>query len=275
MKRKGILLIAVIVLSAIGFAQAQEGQLSGTVDVTYMSRFIWRGFDYYGDDHSAFQTSIDVDLFGTGFGTSVLWRRAISAPFENAENLNVSVYYGGSLFEDEDFITNYKTGWVYYGFPDEPRSGTATGQAADMQEVFATFSWPNICPAGIVPSYTVLSMWPSEGKSANRSNSGWAHIFGLGYDLLLSALIPDAPDQTLHLSAAAVYNDGTAPGVVIGSASGTIDHDWSHAVFGVSTSIDVGNNLTFTPGFYYQSSWEDTVNTSDEYWTSLSLSYKF
>jgi len=72
-----------------------------------------------------------------------------------------------------------------------------------------------------------------------------------------------------------VYNDGVAPGVVINQASGTIDHDWSHAVFGVSTDFDLGNNLSFTPAVYYQSSWEDSVNTEDEAWVSLSMKYAF
>jgi hypothetical protein len=276
--RKGILLIAVILLSTAGFTQAQERKLSGTIDVTYLSSNIWRGFDYYADDHSAFQTGVGLDLYGTGFGLDVRLMRAISAPFENAERISLALHYGNSFFESEAYATNYKVGWVYYGFPDEPRSGSNThlnAQAADMQELFAALSWPNICPAGIVPSYTVLTMWPSEGDSAAHNNAGWAHIIGLGYDLTVRGLLPDIPEQTLHLSAAMVYNDGVAPGVVIGPASGTIDHDWSHAVFGLSTDFDLGNNLSFTPAVYYQSSWEDSVNTEDEAWVSLSMKYAF
>jgi len=276
--RKGILIIAVILLSTAGFAQAQEKKLSGTIDITYLSSYIWRGFDYYADDHSAFQTGIGIDLYGTGFGMDVRLTRAISAPFENAETLSVGLHYGNNLFEAETDATDYKVGWVYYGFPDEPRSGSKThpnAQAADMQEFFASLSWPNICPAGVVPSYTVLTMWPSEGDSAAHNNAGWAHIVGLGYDLIVPGLLPETPEQTLHLSAAMVYNDGVAPGVVINQASGTIDHDWSHAVFGVSTDFDLGNNLSFTPAVYYQSSWEDSVNTEDEAWVSLSMKYAF
>jgi hypothetical protein len=276
MKKKGILLIAVILLSTAGLAQAQEGELSGTVDLTYLSSYIWRGFDYYADDHSAYQASIDVDLYGTGFGVKVIHRRAISAPYENAEGLDVALYYGDSVYEGQTYVTNYTAGWVYYGFPDEPRGGSSSGQAADMQEFFVALSWPEICPAGFVPSYTVLSMWPSEGKSAHvRNNAGWAHIIGLGYDLTVEGFTLDTPEQTLHLSAAAVYNGGVAPGVVGPAAGKAVDHDWSHAVFGISTDFGLDNNLTLTPGFYYQSSMDDSVNTEDEYWASLSMSYKF
>lgn len=277
--RKGILLIAAIILFGMaGLVQAQEAELHGTVDVTYMSSYIWRGFDYYADDHSAFQTGIDIDLYGTGFGVDVRWIGAIHGGFENAKRISVGLYYGNKFFEAETYATDYKVGWVYYGFPDEPRAGSTThanAQAADMQEVFASLSWPNICPAGVVPSYTILTMWPSEGKSAANENAGWAHIVGLGYDLILPGLTSETPEQPLHLSAAMVYNDGVAPGVVIGTASGTVDHDWSHAVFGLSTDFDIGNNLSFTPAVYYQSSWEDTVNTQDETWVTLSMKYKF
>ena len=74
-------------------------------------------------------------------------------------------------------------------------------------------------------------------------------------------------DQVVNLSVNAVYNAGT-----YGKA---VDHDWSHIVWGASTAIPVAQNLTFTPGIYYQTSMEDSVNKSDEYWTSLSLTYTF
>jgi hypothetical protein len=273
--KKGIILIAAVLLCAVGFARAQEGQLSGSIGVTYLSSYIWRGFDYYADDHSAIQPAVDLDLYGTGFGLNIMWSRAVSAPFENAERISVALDYGDSLFEGEEYLTNYSVGWVYYGFPDEPRAGSSTGQAADMQELFLAMSWPKLCPAGVVPSYTVLTMWPSEGDSAARKNAGVAHVLGIGYDLTVPGLLPETPEQILHLSAATVYNDGVAPGVVINAASGSVESEWSHAVFGVSTTFNLAEDLTLTPGLYYQSSWEDTVNTEDECWLSVGLSYAF
>jgi hypothetical protein len=279
MKKEGILLTAVILLAAVGFAEAQEGELSGTVDFTYLRSFIWRGFDYYGPgEHSAIQPSVDIDLGGTGFGANVVWTRAFSSGFENAERLALSLYYCNSICEGEPCAIDYKVGWVYYKFPDESPSGSSDpdAQAADMQEAFASLSWPDLCPAGVVPSYTVVAMWPAEGSSATSVNSGWAHILGVGYDWTVEGLLPDTPEQDVHLSASLVYNDGLAPGVAnINASRNAVDHDWSHAVFGVSTDFELAENLSLTPGFYYQSSWEDTVNTEDEAWYTLSLSYRF
>ncbi len=286
MKEKTILFSIVILLCAAGFTYAQaeapvpaqDNELHGSVGIKYLSKYIWRGFDYFPDEHSAFQTGIDLDLYGSGFGVGVLLTRAIHAPFENAETIGLTLSYGNRLYDGQSYVTKYSTGWVYYGYPDESRSGSKTSshaQAASMQEYFLALSWPEICPAGVVPSYTAIAMWPAEGDSAARKNSGWIHVFGLGYDLKTVGLLPEMPEQTFHLSLDAVYNDGAAPGVVINTASGTVKHDWSHAVFGVSTNFDLGNSLTFTPGVYYQSSWEDTVNTEDEAWITMGLKYAF
>ena len=262
--KKKVLLTAVILLSTAGLVQAQEGQLSGTVDLTYLSSYIWRGFDVY---HRALQPSIDLDLYGTGFGLKVLSSRAMSSGFENSEGLDLTIYYGNNLYEGETYATDYKIGWVYYNYPDEPRT------AKDMQEFCASFSWPEICPAGVVPSYTIARMWAARSNSSVAANGGWAHILGLGYDLTVEGLLPETPEQILHLSLELVYNDGFAPGTFTGGAS--VDHDWSHAVLGVSTDFDLGNNLTFTPAVYYQESMDNSVNSDDEIWCGLSVKYAF
>jgi hypothetical protein len=275
--RARTIVTTVIMLVACGLVQGQEADLHGTAELTYMTSYIWRGFDYFADDHAAARAAVGLDLYGTGFGLDVGFiRRAVEGGFVNAETLSVGLNYSGSKYEGESYATNYKVGWNYYGYPDEPRSGSPSGQAADMQDMYVHVFWPEICPVGWVPSYTILMMWPSEGESQVRGNQGWVHIFGVGYDWDVPGLLPDTPEQTLHVSAAAVYNDGAGPGVLAGTGlTGTTDHDWSHAVFGVSTDFDCGNNLTFTPAVYYQSSWEDTVNSEDEYWASLSLKYAF
>ncbi len=260
--KKVILLTAVILLSATTFAQAQEGELTGTVDVTYMSQYIWRGFNMWGNQ-SIIQPSIDLDLYGTGLGLNVIWKRANTSGFELEEELDFTLSYSNTLYEYETYATDYQVGWMYYSFPDGPWQAGALN--SDLQEFFATLSWPEICPEGVVPSYTVIKLWNSQGFAPTNSYSGFLHVLGLGYDLPVEGLLPDTPEQILNLSAAMVYNDG-----VRGA-----DHDWSHAVFGVSTGFDLGNDCTFTPGVYYQSSMEDSVNASDEFWCSLGVSYAF
>jgi len=74
MKKEGILLTIVVVLSASGFAYAQD-EIHGSFDLTFQGKYIWRGFDVF-EDKSAIQPALNLDLFGSGFGLSITGHRA-------------------------------------------------------------------------------------------------------------------------------------------------------------------------------------------------------
>ena len=273
-----ILASVVVLLGAVSMVQAQESELHGKIDATFTSKYIWRGFDVY-DDHAAIHPSIDLDLFGSGFGISALGHRANSDGFELNERWDYTLYYQNRLFADEAYATNYNIGYVYYNYPDRSshtRGGAtpATG-VLDLQEVHGVLSWPDILPIkGLVPSYCLVKLWPSNSDTIvgsggpDGSASGFAHIVMLDYGLPVTC--PFTGDmRILNLHSEFVYNDGVSP---IGT---NVDQDWSNAVFGISTVFDLGNNLSLTPGFYYQDSWDDSVNTEDEYWASVNMAYKF
>jgi hypothetical protein len=266
MKKEGILLAVVVLLIAAAFAQAEQAKPAGgdklgvTLDFTYATRYIWRGFDRYRSNDGAIQPSIDVDLYGTGFGFKIWYSTATESGHVNLEEIEYTVYYSNTAFRDETYATDYTFAWTYYNFPDNPP------KALDAQEFLGSFSWPNLFPYGVVPSYTVIKMWPAVDHSLAAdayTDSGWFHIFGLDYDWT----VPQLDNRVLSLSMDLVYNDG------VGAAN--VDHDWSHVLFGISTDFTVAENLTFTPAFYFQRSMDDSVNTSNEYWATLSLAYTF
>jgi uncharacterized protein (TIGR02001 family) len=269
MKKKGILLIAVLLLSVAGLAQGQQGdlattgELAATVDLTYVSSYIWRGFDLYSDDHSAIQPSLDIDLYGSGFGINIWWSRANTGTFEDAEEFDYTLRYSNSVFEGQSYAADYTVGWVYYNYPDNSRTDR------DAQEAFGVISLPDLCPMGIVPSFTAIRMWQSNGgtRSTFHKQGGWAYMVALDYDLTITGFMPNIPEQVIGLRGELWYNDG------VGASH--VDSGLSHAVFSVSSPLDLTNNLTFTPGVYHQLSMEDDVNTEDETWMSLSLAYKF
>jgi hypothetical protein len=279
--KHGVLLTAVVLLAATGVAQAQEGDLHGSIDVTYQSKYIWRGFEVYGSK-SAIQPTIDLNLFGTGFGISAQGHRANSSGYENSERWDYTLYYQNRMFGEETYATNYRLGWVYYNYPDHPTEGTMLkGPNAALQELHAVLSLPKICPAGVVPTYVLVKMWPSESGSFSGARSsrlgppfggtasGFAHIFMLDYGLPVKGLVPEIPEHVLNLHTELVYNDG------IGPAGQDVDHDWSNAVFGVSTDFNLDKNLTLTPAIYYQVSMDKSVNDDDELWSTFGLKYKF
>ncbi len=277
MKSRAILLTSAILFSTLGLVQAQQGEVHGLIDVTFQSMYLWRGFRVY-DNKAAIQAAIDLDLFGTGLGVSTMMHRANSSGFEDFERWDYSAYYYNRLFRDEPYVTDYRISWVYYNFPEWQ------SDELGLQELNGIFSWPKLFPVkGLVPTYVAARMWPSSsdslvsrkfdlttGRSSSGSASGWFHILMLDYGLPIKGLVPEIPEHILNLHAELVYNDGVGP------YGQNVDQDWSNAVFGISTDIDLAKNITFTPALYYQVTMEKTVNPNgDETWASLSLKYKF
>ena len=117
-------------------------------------------------------------------------------------------------------------------------------------------------PGGLVPKYTLGYCHPSGSGYDNQKISGFLHILGLGYNLD----VPQLPNP-ISLSANATFRDGA------GGAGK--DHDWSHATLGASTKLNITDNLTFSPGLYYQISMDDSVIRRDVTYTKLSMKYKF
>ena len=267
MKKECVLLTIVVLLSVAGFAQAQD-ELHGTIDLTFQSKYIWRGFDVYGDK-SAIQPSINLDLFGSGFGINIAGHRANSSGYENSERWDYMVYYGNKLFEDEVYATNWRMAYVQYNYPD---SSSHNSNSTDLSELHWILSWPNLMPVdGLVPSYVLVKLWPYNSGTLGDNASGWAHIFMLDYGFAVPGILPDT-EQVLRLHSELVYNDGVHP---LGDYAPNVDSDWSNIVFGIETDFDLGNNMCFTPGLYQQVSMDDSVNDEDETWVNLSLKYKF
>jgi len=260
MKKEMLFLTVVVMLNMVGVSSAAQGDVD--VDVTWVSKYIWRGFDIL-DDKAAFQPSVNVDL-GSGFSLNVFASLPGSggdtkdgASRVNLEEWQYTLQYAGSAFEGEAYKTDYAVLWRYYDYPDH------TTWDVDAQEFVVGFSMPDICEAGIVPSYAIVKMWPAKGGHANRAGGGFIHVFGLGYQYTC----PDLPELPLDLSWSLTYNDGTG--------GKTIAHDWSHMVYGLSTSIDCPAGGSITPAVYYQVSMEDTVNNEDEFWVGVSYGLSF
>ena len=270
-----LLFLAVGSYGQMNQSEILDGRLKSTLDVTYLSSYIFRGFDVYPGSHGegAVQSSIDLDVYQTGLGLKVLMSRANTSGYENSEWLNYSLYYKNIFKQDQTCETNYELVYGYHQFPDMP------SHAKNMQEIYTKFSWPRLCPSGIVPQYTIIRAWQAESNATLANDAGgWIHVLGLSYDWIISGMLYDVPEHTIHTFTEVTYN-GNTWGVLntpAGATSSTdVDHDWSHVLFGVSTDFEITEDLVFTPVLYYQLSMDDSVNDSDETWASLSVAYKF
>ena len=270
MKRLWMLAFLALI-PALAMAQASDwevmgfgGDLHGTVDLQWQSKYMWRGFNTYGDK-SAVQLTTDLDLFGSGFGVSVTGHRANSSGYEKNERWDICGYYKGHLFEEAVYQTDYRAGWVYYSYPQRPN------EQMDLQEIHTVLAWPKVTGIeGLVPSYALVKLWPAYSGSLVGSNaSGFAHIFMLDYNFTVPGFLPEVPEQTIRLHSELVYNDGVHP------AGGNADHDWSNAVIGASTDFELGYGFSLTPAVYYQASMDKSVDNQDETWVTIGLSYSF
>jgi hypothetical protein len=228
---------------------------------------------------------------GTGFHLELIAHRANASGYEDGERWDYSPYYLGAFGIDEPWETRYKIGWRYFNYPD---SSSHTRNSTDLQEVYAGFVFPKLFGVeGLAPGYVLVKGWPSNSGTvcgaANPSGgtySGFAHVFMLDYALPVKGLISETSDQIFNFHVEAVFNGAVDPR----PAGGYTDHDWTHVMMGVSTDIDLGNNLTFTPGVYHQITMEDNGNpiipgvptstkgVSPDHnitWASLTLKYKF
>ena len=256
--KKGIVLVTAMILFSTGMACAE---VAIDADATWVSKYIWRGFDIL-DDRAAFQPSVNFD-FGNGLSFNAWSSHAGSGrDTVNAEEWRYMLTYGNSTFDGQAYAMDYAISWIYYDYPD------MASNDADMQEFNVAFSWPDLCPMGVVPSYTYIYMWSAEGNGLAAPTGGPIHVFGLNYDLAVAEL-----PNPLSLGVAAVYNDGTGTSVDSDHPNG-VDHDWSHILWGVSTSFDCGPG-TLSPGVYYQTSMDDSVNPEDEFWCGISYGVSF
>jgi hypothetical protein len=273
--KKLILTSAVVLMAAAALSYAQDMQLTGKADLTFTSRYVWRGFEVFGSD-SAIHPSIDLMNPTSGIGFNASGHIANGGGNVENERWDFSPYYMGKLLEKDLWEINYRLAYVYYNYPH--RSSHNSNSAVDLQELNAVLSFPNLTQVeGLVPSYVLVKLWPNGSDTfvgakspSGGTASGFAHIFMLDYAMPYVCPITGL-DRKLNLHSEIVFNDGVAPN------GANVDHDWSNIVIGASTDYEIEQNFFLTPGIFHQITLDRSVNGNrDNYtWLSLGASYRF
>jgi len=222
--------------------------MASGVGTEYMSKGMWRGFNVWGDD-GIVRSYTETDVGPLDFAAAY-WLPAQSGNEEN-QRLDGSLSYSGEV---GNFA--YVIGYGYYSFPDQ--SSHDAGASADLQEIFASVSYPiELLGLNLRPSYTSVQTWSSNSGQINFAQ-GALHIFGVRTQVL----------EAVDLGAEVVYNDGV-------EYQGRVDHDWSHAIFSAGLSIPITEKISFKPAAYYELACDQSVIEEDEAWFSLSIEYPF
>ncbi|MHC4285170.1 MAG: hypothetical protein ACYSWZ_19700 [Planctomycetota bacterium] len=193
------ILIMAVLLSWIlaGLASAENDKLGVTFDLTYMSKWMTKGKEGYGQQGAFFET-FDIDLWGTGFGTAVGHQSATASGYVDKQRFNYSLYYGNTVFDGEPYKTKYKFNWTYKNYYGRARN------EGNTQEWKFAFSWPELLSKELEPYYIAHYEYPA-GSNYNMTPhwTGWVHRFGLKINLDVDEL-----PQPLCLSSEVAYTDG-------------------------------------------------------------------
>jgi len=258
--KKKLFVCIVVVLFAAGLAGGQQGEITGSFELVYLSKWLSKGSSVWGQQGGFFE-SVNLNLWDSGFGTYVTHRHS-TGNNHIKERYDYGVYYKDKMFEDSLYLMNYKLRWAYEHYPNIARNRYKT-----TNEWAFTFSWPKLFGKGLIPQYIAYYEYPAGSNYANHNDTGWVHQFGLGYDLSAAGFLPDVPEQTIHLTTSLSYRDN------LGGKSK--DNDWSHATFGASTKIRLAEDISLIPALYYQISMDDDVSSRDHLYTTMCMRYQF
>ncbi|MFC1752171.1 hypothetical protein ACFL96_02075 [Thermoproteota archaeon] len=260
--RKIIALTLILVISSSRFLYALEigdQDVEITVDKTYVTRYIWRGQDLYGQDDGAIQPSIDFLFPGLVAGADLdinLWGSfATSGGHEDGEEFDYTI----SLAKDIAEGINLSGGITYFDFPN-------TGSTSDVKEPWVALGFSNVLPDFVLPiNISLFAGYDFQAKPGGP-DEGWYYSYGFDTEIALPESGITQDDQTLAIAFTNWGNDGVAD----------LEPSPLYATeVSVSTSYRVGY-ISITPSLTYTINHEEKINSGDcELWGGIDFSYSF
>jgi uncharacterized protein Gcw-chp len=239
--------------------------LSITVTNDWASKYMFRGLDIHNDS-GAYQPSVEFNLKnGLTFG---LWTSFASGDRDVIADPVPDV--GGNTrrdFDEFDYYASYscsplkgidlEIGWVYYDFPH-------LNSNWDYHEPYGIVTLSSL---PLSPYFGAYYGFPKH-ENVGLVGNGWNTTFGVSHSVPMGCL-PLCGNDPLSLDLSwEIWHQGGQFDLPTG---------WVAQIFGLTTTIPLGNNLEFTPAIYWQDSLDslagEATNDEDEWWTSLSLAY--
>lgn len=236
MKGFSIALFAGVAAIAIclSIPATSRAELETSGNITYVSKYIWRGWDLAPNEEPALQGGISV-AHPVGLALDI-WG---SYAFDGDPALDEFDYTLGYSFAMNDFI-DASLGMTYYTFPSASHSESA--------EVYLGLSFPK---AALGPAFTVYHDW--------EDGDGTYYLLEFGHDFIIDQT-GAAPPLSLYLAAG--YNDEQW-----GTTSGFSDID-----IGLSMTFTAGT-VDITPSLTYVIVPEDTINPDNQLWFGVDFGF--
>jgi len=262
--QKGFIFI-IVLLGFVSFISSAFALEIGGKEVeiilsdTYVTRYIWRGQDLFGDNDGAHQPSIDITFPKLFYDTDLslnLWGSfPLSDGHEDAEELDFTVTFSRDILDE---IFNISLGSTYYAYPN-------TVNTANISEPWGALTLNKIPFLPIDVSATVFAGYDFEAHHGG-ADEGWYYSWSLDTEIPLSRLAFSQKDQKLDIGVINWGNDGVAD----------LKPSTLYATEVYLLTAYTLNNFNFVPSVHYVISHEDEINNGDnEVWFSLSMGYTF
>lgn len=264
MKTIKIVTFALCFLVALGCLYVEAVEIgSQEVEIsageTFVTRYIWRGQDLYGDNDAAHQPYLDFLLpefiLGADLDINFWGSFALSEGHEDGEEFDYTVSLSRTLLE----VLDTSVGFTYFDFPN-------SGSTTDVAEPWISLTLNNIIPDfPIEIAANVFAGYDFQATSGGPEE-GWYYSWGFDTEVPLSKCVLTQEDQALALGIVNWGNDGVAglkPSVLYATE------------FSASTSYSLGK-FSISPGLHYVVNHEDKINSGDnEFWAGIDISYAF
>ncbi|MCF7892106.1 MAG: hypothetical protein K9L87_03315 [Candidatus Omnitrophica bacterium] len=253
------LMLAAMIFSGNCFAlEIGNQKVEITASQTYVSRYIWRGQDLYGNNDGAYQPSLDISLpkliYDTDLAFNVWGSFPLSAGHQDGEELDYTITLSKEIYKD----LNLSLGYTYFDFPN-------ASSDSDVQEPWISLSLAKIPGLGIDISFDLFAGYDFKAASGGP-DEGWYYSWGLGTEIPLPHLVLFQEGQTLSLAVVNWGNDGVAD----------LEPNSLYATeLSLSTSYAFGK-FSISPSFNYTINHEEKINNGDEeVWGGVEVSYAF
>jgi hypothetical protein len=234
--------------------------LSLTLSVEPTSKYIWRGIDLFPEDKAGISEEL---YFETSLGIyfAVWGIQSFASENRDLDELDYYVGYTSTALEDSIFETELDLSYLYYDFPRLNRE-------SDSHELSANLKFPSIIPTENKLIAPVFGLYHNFSAETSDLSTTWLR---LGMELS-----PPCPTYTV--------GEGVTEGTVqiLVESLYILDDElietsrgFSHILTGVSIDLLSWAGLTLSPSVNYQISLKDSINTEDEFWAALKLSFTF
>jgi len=260
--------VALLVAPVAGAAPLAET----VVDATFASKYMTDGFKI-GGDNPVWQLGVGLNAIA-GTGASLLAWTSLQQDRLNREydEVDLIARYGHEFFSGKPLALATRVYFDYWFYPN--RTATAGADGAPVEEPMkkgnkmgAGFSLPSLLPiAGswLVPSYNLHYWTYWRRNQSDRYQGGAHHEFLMEYYHELPKLIPGVVSHYVGLAGSLNYHDG-AFGVTPGLSHTTARLSTAVYAMGIWLSASVNQQWSHQP----------TVDPTDEFWSTISLSKQF